>query len=252
MVLALGPGSRRRKKTVILGRYAPIGWSPVRGQPPPEASHLHREFEEAIAQGDLSAALSAQMRLARLAIGQVVEDSYTLLGEVFITDEGIARGPADVLGSLLHEAAHGVAQRRGVKDTSRRGEYHNARFRTVAEELGLRADSRDPRFGWSRTTLAAGAEALYAPTIAELARALAHNSAPAAEPAPITAHRARLPLRRSRPGRARHAQGPRRHLRRVRSRTRLPSRARRPARSVRSAGGLRTRRGGRVAVAGGR
>jgi hypothetical protein len=98
------------------------------------------------------------VQYARLAIGQVVEDRYKVLGEVFITDDGIARGPADVLRTLLHEAAHGVAQRRGVKDTSRRVEYHNARFRTVAEELGLRPDSRDPRFGWSRTTLAASAQ----------------------------------------------------------------------------------------------
>jgi hypothetical protein len=37
---------------------------------------------------------------------------------VFITDDEIARGPADVLATLLHEVAPGVAERRGVKDSS--------------------------------------------------------------------------------------------------------------------------------------
>ncbi len=73
-----------------------------------------------------------------------------------------------------------------MKDSNRRGEYHNARLRTVAEELGLQADSRDPRFGWSLKTLAASAEALYAPTITELARALAHERPPADEVTAVT------------------------------------------------------------------
>ena len=41
------------------------------------------------------------------------------LPEVFVGDEGLARGPADVLGTLLHEAAHALADVRGIKDTSR-------------------------------------------------------------------------------------------------------------------------------------
>lgn len=37
------------------------------------------------------------------------------LAEVFIGGEGLARGPAVVLGTLLHEAAHAIAHVRGVR-----------------------------------------------------------------------------------------------------------------------------------------
>jgi hypothetical protein len=38
---------------------------------------------------------------------------------VLISGEGFQRGPVDVLGTLLHEAAHGLAYARQVQDTSR-------------------------------------------------------------------------------------------------------------------------------------
>lgn len=41
--------------------------------------------------------------------------------EVFVGGEGLARGPADVLATLLHEAAHALAHARNIKDTSRQG-----------------------------------------------------------------------------------------------------------------------------------
>jgi hypothetical protein len=74
------------------------------------------------------------------------------LPEVFVGGEGLARGPADVLGTLLHEAAHALAHVRGIKDTSRQGRWHNARFKALAEELGIEV-TKDPRIGWSPTTL---------------------------------------------------------------------------------------------------
>jgi hypothetical protein len=39
--------------------------------------------------------------------------------EVMISGEGLRRTPRDVLGTLLHEAAHALAHARGIKDTSR-------------------------------------------------------------------------------------------------------------------------------------
>jgi len=45
--------------------------------------------------------------------------------------------PRDVLGTLLHEAAHGMAATRQIKDTSRQGRYHNRRFAELAAELGI-------------------------------------------------------------------------------------------------------------------
>src|SRR5690242_5020728 len=57
--------------------------------------------------------------------------------EIMISGEGLRRTASDVLGTLLHEAAHALAHARGIKDTSRQGRYHNKHFKTLAEELGL-------------------------------------------------------------------------------------------------------------------
>jgi hypothetical protein len=62
----------------------------------------------------------------------------------------LKRDPDQVLGTLLHEAAHGVAMVRDVKDTSRQGRYHNKRFKALGEELGLILEE-DQRIGWSVT-----------------------------------------------------------------------------------------------------
>src|SRR6266496_563512 len=74
------------------------------------------------------------------------------LPELFIGGEGLRRGARALLGTLLHEASHGVASIRGVKDTSRQGRYHNTKFRDIAVELGITVD-KDPKIGWSITTV---------------------------------------------------------------------------------------------------
>jgi hypothetical protein len=94
-----------------------------------------------------------------------------LLAEVFIGGEGLARGPAEVLGTLLHEAAHAIAHVRGIKDTSRQGRWHNARFKALAEEVGVQV-TKDTRIGWSPTTLTPTTRNAYAGTIAGLGSAL--------------------------------------------------------------------------------
>jgi hypothetical protein len=70
--------------------------------------------------------------------------------ELFIGGEGLSRSAQDVLGTLLHEAAHAIANVREIQDTSRQGRYHNAKYRAIGEELGL-ALSKDPKIGWSIT-----------------------------------------------------------------------------------------------------
>jgi hypothetical protein len=72
--------------------------------------------------------------------------------EIMISGEGLRRTPREVLGTLLHEAAHALAFERGIKDTSRQGRYHNKQFKTLAEELGLTTE-HDDRIGWSVTTV---------------------------------------------------------------------------------------------------
>ena len=80
--------------------------------------------------------------------------------ELFVGGEGLERGPNELLGTLLHEAAHGLGSVRGVQDTSRQGRYHNERYRALAEELGLRA-ARIGAIGWSDTTVVPETELRY-------------------------------------------------------------------------------------------
>ena len=75
--------------------------------------------------------------------------------ELFIAGELLSAGGRAVLEVMLHEAAHALATRRGIKDTSAAGNrYHNKRFVALAAELGLRgSDSPDKVTGWSGCTL---------------------------------------------------------------------------------------------------
>ena len=91
--------------------------------------------------------------------------------EVLIGGEGLHRGPLEVLGTLLHEAAHGLAQARGVQDTSRQGRYHNRRYAVLARELGLEVATVKP-IGWSATTVPEATAAGYTSQLEELAAAL--------------------------------------------------------------------------------
>jgi hypothetical protein len=91
--------------------------------------------------------------------------------EVLVGGEGLHRGPTEVLGTLLHEAAHGLAQARNVQDTSRQGRYHNRRYATLARELGLDVTQVKP-VGWSATTVPDHTAAAYAGKLEELAAAL--------------------------------------------------------------------------------
>ncbi|HSH60404.1 MAG TPA: DUF6166 domain-containing protein [Acidimicrobiales bacterium] len=73
-------------------------------------------------------------------------------GELLLAGEALHLPPEQVFEVLLHEAAHGLNATRGVRDTSRGGRYHNARFQAAAEEVGLTAGQMRPH-GWARTTL---------------------------------------------------------------------------------------------------
>ncbi len=91
--------------------------------------------------------------------------------EIMISGEGLRRSPRDVLGTLLHEAAHALAHARGIKDTSRQGRYHNKHFKTHAEELGLTV-THDDRNGWSASTITDTAGRAYARQLDALTEAM--------------------------------------------------------------------------------
>jgi hypothetical protein len=111
----------------------------------------------------------------RLNLGHFAPHRWQVHGadrhEVLVGGEGLQRGPVDVLGTLLHEAGHGLAQARGVQDTSRQGRYRNRRYATLARELGLEVTSIKP-IGWSATTVPEPTTAAYAGQLEDLAAAL--------------------------------------------------------------------------------
>jgi hypothetical protein len=111
----------------------------------------------------------------RLALGHFAPHRWQVHGtdryEVLVGGEGLQRGPVDVLGTLLHEAAHGLAQARGIADTSRGGRYHNRRYATLARELGLDVAIQAP-IGWSATSVPEPTAGFYARQLQELQTAL--------------------------------------------------------------------------------
>src|SRR5215218_5531859 len=113
-----------------------------------------------------------RLNLGHFAAGRwQLTDQPTDRPEVLVSGEGLRRGPVDVLGTLLHEAAHGLAHARKVSDTSRQGRYHNRRYATLAGELGLEVAHLDP-IGWSATSVPELTAARYVEVLAELGAAL--------------------------------------------------------------------------------
>jgi hypothetical protein len=98
-------------------------------------------------------------------------ESKTAEHEIVISGESLKNGPADVLATLLHESAHALAEKRGIKDTSRQGRFHNKRFRELAEEVGIEVE-HSKTLGWSTTTLPPETAKLYRTEIANLKKAL--------------------------------------------------------------------------------
>jgi hypothetical protein len=111
----------------------------------------------------------------RLKLGHFARHRWQVNGadrhEVLVGGEGLHRSPLEVLGTLLHEAAHGLAQARAVQDTSRGGRYHNRRYAALARELGLAVTTVKP-IGWSATTVPEPTAAAYAGELEELQGAL--------------------------------------------------------------------------------
>jgi len=102
------------------------------------------------------------------------------VGEVLLSGERIGEGAEAAFTTLLHEAAHGLAFAREVKDTSRGGSYHNKQYKKLAEELLLTVERG--KHGYHVTESNDGVRTRYAAVIAALESALLlHRIAPAAE-----------------------------------------------------------------------
>jgi hypothetical protein len=72
-----------------------------------------------------------------------------------------------VMEVVVHEAAHALATARDIKDTSRGGNWHNERYKALAEELGLVVSKTD-RGGWDNTMAAPALLARFKRQLARL------------------------------------------------------------------------------------
>jgi hypothetical protein len=174
VVLVTGPCGRPHAKRRKLGHFRAIGWGPHADGGVSELEAAIKVVDDLIESGDVTA-LTEALRISAEATfrsaAHLCHDAHRFVGEVFITWDGLALPPSELLATVLHEAAHSIASERGIRNTSRQGRYHNQRFKAIAEELGLKV-SPDPPFGWSRTTLTARAAATYSQSLQSLAPAL--------------------------------------------------------------------------------
>jgi hypothetical protein len=84
-------------------------------------------------------------------------------------------GPSVVFATLLHESAHALATVRDIKDCSRGGQYHNAKYRDLAIELGLDV-MFEKEHGWMLTAMTPALERRYERYVGRIADLLPHAS----------------------------------------------------------------------------
>ncbi|GGS84005.1 hypothetical protein ACFFV7_46180 [Nonomuraea spiralis] len=89
------------------------------------------------------------------------------MSELFISGEPIALVGRRVMQTLLHEAAHGLADVRGIQDTGNKHRFHNQRFVRLARELGLEPPAtKDDVLGWSECRITDATTERYKDAIA--------------------------------------------------------------------------------------
>lgn len=88
-----------------------------------------------------------------------------VLTGLVINAQTLSDGAEATLTGVLHEAAHVLCWIRGVKDTTMRGGYHNARYMFAAGEVGLywpEDKARDTVRGFASPELTDASRAKYA------------------------------------------------------------------------------------------
>ena len=90
--------------------------------------------------------------------------------ELFIAGELLERGGEAVLETMLHEAAHGIAVKRDIKDCSSDGlRWHNKKFAALATEVGLEPPKRAAQtIGFSDALMVPATAAAYGAAIRKL------------------------------------------------------------------------------------
>lgn len=104
--------------------------------------------------------------------------------EINICAEHLNRPFNEVCATLIHEMVHLHNIEHSIQDTSANGRYHNKTFKETAERHGLIIE-KDPKYGWTRTTLQESTETWIKENIEhkgfDLARAKKQKSAGTAQ-----------------------------------------------------------------------
>jgi hypothetical protein len=90
---------------------------------------------------------------------------------ILVGPQTVMEGPREILGYLLHQAAHGL-QETGSGAPGKPQRYHNSHYRDEAQKLGLSVDWTKHGIGFSATSVPDHTADVYAQAIAQLARAL--------------------------------------------------------------------------------
>lgn len=69
--------------------------------------------------------------------------------ELNIAAEALAVPIEETLNTIIHEMVHLYCIKMGIKDTSRKGTYHNKHFKEEAEKVGLECYYTGERYGWN-------------------------------------------------------------------------------------------------------
>ena len=95
-----------------------------------------------------------------ITVGKVwVSKDEAYFREINLCAEHLNRPTENVITTLAHEMAHLWNLEREIQDTSRKGTYHNARFKEVAESCGLIVRQHHT-YGWCVTDPGPGFTAL--------------------------------------------------------------------------------------------
>lgn len=77
--------------------------------------------------------------------------------EVNLSAEYLNRPLKEILETLIHEMVHLKNSLDGIQDTSRKGTYHNKRFKSLAESVGLVVEESE-KHGYAHTSLSENLE----------------------------------------------------------------------------------------------
>ena len=139
--------------------------------------HIQREHPEVpdavitVASGGARAKILYGHFAKEIWVDQADDGEIRTVHEVLLVAENLDRGADEVFNTLIHEAVHGLAYTRKIKECT--GKIHNKRFLRLAEEMGLEGpERRSLTLGYSEVTVPESTRYIYRNTIAEINESL--------------------------------------------------------------------------------